>query len=88
MRELPARARWRTTRLQAYTWHCGDEVCCCTQPVIERIKPNIKAGYPWIHRERIWEGVFRSERGFSEAAEDDAALKEAADKRNITVEGG
>lgn len=52
--------RWMTSRLIARLWYCGDEECDCTQPVIERITPNVEAGYPWIKRETLWEGKFLS----------------------------
>lgn len=44
--------------LVAAIWYCGDDYCDCTQPVIERITPNHRAGYPWIRRDRVWEGRF------------------------------
>lgn len=52
--------RWRTPRIQAHLWYCGDQECDCTHPVIERITPNVDAGYPWIRRETLWEGTFLS----------------------------
>ena len=51
-------ASWHDTRLVARIWWCGDEECDCTQPVIERITPNLEAGYPWIRREALWSGEF------------------------------
>lgn len=55
------RQMWLQVRLQARIWWCGDEACDCTEPMIERIKPNLEAGYPWIHRETVWEGEFLTE---------------------------
>jgi hypothetical protein len=52
------RDRWRTSRVQASMWWCGDNDCDCTQPLIERITPNLDAGYPWINRETLWSGEF------------------------------
>lgn len=50
--------RWLTSRLVAKVWWCGDDYCDCTKPLIERITPNHKGGYPWVHREAVWEGEF------------------------------
>ncbi len=51
---------WNTERVVAEMWWCGDAVCDCTQPIIDRITPNRDAGYPWIRRERLWDGSFHS----------------------------
>jgi len=52
---------WAETKVLGQIWHCGDEECDCSQAVIERISPNTDAGYPWIRRERLWEGKFYSD---------------------------
>jgi hypothetical protein len=45
-------------RVRAYMWWCGDPVCDCTQPVVERItKRSDGPGYAF---ERLWEGTFCS----------------------------
>lgn len=51
-------ADWQSARIVAQLWWCGDEECDCTQPMIERITPNRRAGYPWILRDTLWEGEF------------------------------
>jgi hypothetical protein len=76
--------RWRTERTEAYVWYCGDEVCACTQPRIEKITPNLEAGYPWIHREAIWVGAFHSEGTIQELAQQNAELARACAERGIT----
>jgi len=53
--------RWETPRLYAHIWWCGDEVCNCTQPEVEEIRPNREAGYPWVHRVALWKGTFCSD---------------------------
>jgi hypothetical protein len=50
--------RWRKTWLVAYIWWCGDEACDCYRPIVERLWPNEQSGFPWIRRERVWEGEF------------------------------
>lgn len=51
---------WGASYVYADVWWCGDYHCDCTQPQIEIIRPNRKAGRPWIEREVIWSGTFRS----------------------------
>jgi len=51
-------ARWRQPRLVARIWWCGDEVCDCTQPVIELVVPDREAGHPRIRRAELWTGKF------------------------------
>lgn len=47
-------------KIQAYQWWCGDDVCDCTQYVIERVTPHaVTRGF--VNRERLWEGPFVSE---------------------------
>lgn len=55
-----SRDKWEMARLEAYLWWCGDYNCDCSQPVIDRVTPNRQAGYPWIHREKVWQGSFRT----------------------------
>lgn len=44
-------------KLHAYRWWCGDEICDCTQYVIERLTPRLAPS--WFHDiERLWEGKF------------------------------
>lgn len=64
-------------RIEAYIWYCGDEICDCTQPVIEKIEPNLKVGFPWVMRTRLWEGTFYSQPSFDERRQQDAELEEA-----------
>jgi hypothetical protein len=52
--------RWIAGRLNAYIWWCGDDYCDCTQPTLERITPNLQMGFPWIHRETLWQGTLVS----------------------------
>jgi hypothetical protein len=56
-----SREVWASTRFVAIAWWCGDEVCDCTQAQIDKVTPNVTAGYPWIARERVWEGEFFSD---------------------------
>jgi hypothetical protein len=53
--------QWQAGYVVARLWWCGDGECDCTQPVIERVNPNLQAGYPWVHRENLWEGEFVTE---------------------------
>jgi len=77
------RREWLTPRLIAHVWWCGDDMCDCQQPLIERIDPNGRAGFPWIRRTKLWEGEFTSgaEPGTSERLERE--LKEAAARYGI-----
>ncbi len=58
-----AQKQWLKPRIVAEIWWCGDDYCDCTEPMIVRITPNLKAGYPWIHREVLWSGEFLTETG-------------------------
>jgi hypothetical protein len=71
---------WLTTRVRAEMWWCGDEHCNCTQPQIDRITPNHDAGYPWIKRERLWEGEFQSDASAEESLAQWRELIAAAEK--------
>lgn len=77
------RKDWLRTKLVARLWWCGDEVCDCYQPMIERMRPNLAAGYPWITRERVWEGTFDS--GGEHLDRLRAELRQAAVIHGITV---
>lgn len=52
---------WGSEYLFAHVWYCGDEVCDCSQAMVERIGPNRTAGPPWITREEVWQGEFYSD---------------------------
>jgi hypothetical protein len=79
--------RWRSTRIVASMWWCGDDDCDCTKPVIERITPNHVAGYPWIHRETLWEGTFRTDSGLypEERQQQYAELRDACHQYGIPI---
>lgn len=77
--------RWRSTRILSYIWFCGDNACYCTQPVVERITPNLLAGYPWIKHERLWEGEFTSGQ-YENRSHEIPELKKAAKKFGIQVD--
>jgi hypothetical protein len=83
------RVRWLEKRLEAQMWWCGDDYCDCTQPVIERITPNHQAGYPWVHRERVWEGEFLTSTEQYSAEEREALqfapLREACQQFGVTI---
>ena len=83
--EAARRADWRKTWVVASVWYCGDEYCNCTQPQIEIVRPNLKASYPWIQRERIWEGTFRTD---GEGSQDEwrCELEPAAAEYGITLD--
>lgn len=36
-------------------------MCDCHEPQIDKIEPNIEAGYPWIKRQPVWRGTFEGE---------------------------
>ena len=75
----------RPPYLIAEIWGCGDEVCDCWQPQITLIKPHNPPRPPWILRETVWEGTFRS---WPELAEWDAMraeLRAAAAARDIPL---
>ncbi len=63
------------TKIVADIWNCGDCICDCNQPIIERITPD---NYPWIKRERLWEGTFGTDGENYKLMEEE--LKEAIDK--------
>lgn len=48
---------------EAYMWWCGDEICDCTQPTIDYVTRNPKAGLPWVVRKQVWAGCWHSEGG-------------------------
>ena len=48
--------------LVARMWWCEDEVCDCTQPIIERVSQN-PIDPRFFTRERLWEGQFISQDG-------------------------
>ena len=77
---------WEKTWVQVYMWHCGDDYCSCTQPVVERITPNILAGFPWIKRERLWEGAFHSEADSEDRKQQEESLKEKAKEYGVTLD--
>lgn len=77
---------WGKTYLAARMWQCGDEVCDCTQPMIEIITPNMVAGAPWIHRKTLWQGAFHSEATIEERAEQESELRKAMEKYKIDTE--
>jgi hypothetical protein len=83
------RRAWAQSSVHAGVWWCSDEHCDCVQPVIERITPNHRAGYPWVHRERLWEGTFVSRSyGYPDGVSDDtllAELRQACEQRGISV---
>lgn len=82
------REDWQKTWLVAGIWWCGDEVCDCTQPIVERVTPNTDAGYPWVRRERIWEGQFCSEATDGETIGQWKELREAMQKYQIPDRAG
>lgn len=49
----------REPRIVARMWWCEDEVCDCTQPIIERSAPNPADPRFYVHQ-RLWEGEFMS----------------------------
>lgn len=71
------RPTWEDTYLVGYIWWCGDEQCDCTQPVIERVSPNLRAGRLWIHRESVWQGSFHSQVEPAESVQQRRELWEA-----------
>ncbi len=81
------RREWMAGRTRAYVWWCGDEVCDCVMPVIERLTPNTKAGFPWVHVERVWEGTFVSRSyGYPDGMDYDtllAELRQACEEHDI-----
>jgi hypothetical protein len=77
------------TRLEARIWWCGDDECDCTQPVIERITPNLEAGHPWIRREVLWTGEFLTDTWEYDRAQREALqfapLREACRRLGVPV---
>lgn len=75
---------WQTEWIQAYIWWCGDEHCDCSEPHIDHVTPNRKAGYPWINRKNLWAGTFETD---GEGRESQAVeLKQAADRFGIQLD--
>lgn len=56
-------ARWLAGLVRARLWYCGDDHCDCTEPIIERVTPNLRLGYPAVHREALWVGRFLTDTG-------------------------
>lgn len=83
------RNEWLKSKVVASVWWCGDEYCDCTEPVIERISPNFRAGYPWIQREPLWTGKFLTDTWeYSRVERDElqfAPLREACHRFGIPV---
>lgn len=55
------RERWEHPKIVGEMWSCEDDYCDCHQPQIDRITPNREAGFPWIKRERLWTGTFKTD---------------------------
>jgi hypothetical protein len=49
-----------SARIVASMWWCGDPVCDCTQPVVERITALGPGDGPPFRFERLWAGTFCS----------------------------
>lgn len=56
-----SREDWGQAKVVAELWRCGDDVCDCSQPKVYRQGPNRRAGYPWVTRELLWAGTFRTD---------------------------
>jgi len=78
------KGEWLQTKLEARLWWCEDNVCDCHQPQIDRIKPNMEAGYPWIRRENVWRGTYTW--GGEDMDKLRAELLEAANAHGISVD--
>jgi hypothetical protein len=78
MTEYEEYLEWKKTRIIAHMWHCGDEICNCYQPKIERITPNKNNDFPWIERELLWSGTFCTDGEDSDIREKE--LNEAIDR--------
>lgn len=83
---MSLRDDWAKTWLRAYMWRCEDAVCDCWQPVIERLMPNLVTGYPWVKRQRVWEGPFVSEPTATEIKALELILLENALVRGIVLD--
>lgn len=75
----------RRSYLYAHIWWCGDEVCDCTQPVIERFAPNPLDSRFW-KQERLWEGTFHTQATLEEASEQVRELEAAAKQYGIELD--
>lgn len=83
------REQWLRGYEVARIWWCEDEVCDCTQPVIELVTPNRRQGYPWVFRTNVWEGRFLTDTWEYTAQQRDelqyAPLREACAQRGVAV---
>lgn len=71
-----------TPQIVAEMWYCGDEVCECSQPEINRLTPN--RYYPQcVDRETIEKGPFYSGAAMVEIEEQCKWLLEAARRHNV-----
>jgi hypothetical protein len=78
---------WLTVRLTAYIWSCDPETCCeSMQARVGRISPNQGSGYPWIRRERLWEGKFYSDPDAAEREQIRQELAHAANTHGIALD--
>jgi len=75
------------TETKAFMWYCGDEVCECSQPVIERFsyREDWLGRRTFIDRKRLWEGQFHSEAEPDERAGQLRELAEECERRGIAV---
>lgn len=81
------RERWKESRVVAEMWDCGDDYCDCTQPRIYRESPNLEAGYPWVNRDLLWEGTFRTDGEGWGNQDDRDALVVAAEQFGAEMRG-
>lgn len=84
---IGSRESWLKKWLVAEIWNCNDEYCDCHQPQISRVSPSFKAGYPWVKRERIWEGTFISAPSLREYRRLERELSEAKERFEIPESG-
>ena len=78
---------WAKVWIEAYIWWCGDDICNCTQPKLDRVSPNHHGiGYPWIRRMNLWSGTFVSDRDGDELAVQEGEINEIANRFGITLD--
>jgi hypothetical protein len=66
-------------------WYCGDDVCDCHQPIIERARDDEETAKTGDRFERVWSGEFHSTPTVQELQSMWKSLKDECSKRNVPI---
>jgi len=72
---------------EAFMWYCGDEVCECSQPVVEQYtyRSDYLGRRKLIDRKRLWEGTFRAGADAGESEAQRRELVAECERRGLPV---